>query len=248
MYLKQIIILLGIFYCVFGNGVAVSWADPKADKIVAQADKVFIRRSFENEALFQIKRDGEVKNEYTTRSYHKGRDKMLMRFLTPPRVKNQAILKNGDDQWLYFPNLKKAMKISGRQQLFGSDFSYGDILNVDLQAEYTAEILSSNVKEAGFKCYKLELKARAPTSTYAKIIYYIRKSDYAAIRREFYTKSGKLFKVLVFAEHNQQKIPMRWTMSSVLSEGDTTVMLIKKFIPRDIPNLYFSLGYLRRGY
>lgn len=223
------------------------YADDNAGRIVERADRNFSSGSFIYNTDFTVYRPGEKDITYSMKNYIKGRDKILIIFTAPPRVQDQALLRKGDDQWIYFPDIKKTMKISGRQQLLGSDFSYGDILSLDLSKGYEPSIVKDNAEINGEVCYKIKLSATSPAALYDKIFYYIRKDDYAPVKRTFYTKTGIKLKTLLLRNHDRNLIPRRWEMSSALQKGSLTVMLINSIENEDIPDNYFSLEYLRRG-
>jgi len=241
---KSILTAYVFMFCLLLPAVS---AEDNAGRIVGQADKNFSNGSFIFYTDFIVCRPGEKDINYSMKNYIKGKDKMLIIFTAPPRVQDQALLRKGDDQWIYFPDIKKTMKISGRQQLLGSDFLYGDILSLDLSNGYKASIVDDTAEVNGDICYKINLSSTSLTALYDKVTYYIRKDDYAPIKREFYTKSGIKLKTLILNNHDIDHIPRRWEMFSALQKGSSTIMLIKSIKKKDIPDNYFSLEYLRRG-
>ena len=65
------------------------------------------------------------------------------------------MLRNGDNMWLYMPNLKRAVRVASRDSFMGGDFNNADVLRVNYTADYTAT-LAEESKDA----YVLELKAK----------------------------------------------------------------------------------------
>src|SRR3990167_3507803 len=155
-----------------------------AGQIVNHADRIINKPGgYEYLIEMEVMKKEKTEANYTIQSFFmEGNNRMLLVFIKPSRMRDQAILRNQENQWIYFPELKRTMKISSRQQLVGSDFSYGDVLNLNLIDDYDAKIVSENVKEQGYPCYQIELTAKRPTALYDKVEYLIRKNNYAPMK------------------------------------------------------------------
>lgn len=238
-----------LFFLVVSLFPFTGFSEFDAHQIVSRADKIINKPGgYEYLIEMEVIKKERAEAAYTMKSFFvEGKNRMLLLFVNPPRMRDQAILRNQEDQWIYFPALKRTMKISSRQQLVGSDFSYGDILNLNLVDDYDARIVSENAEEQGYPCYQIELTAKKPTALYDKVNYLIRKSDDAPMKREFYTKSGKELKELTFLDHDTEGMPRHWKMSSLLMPGNETLMVIKKMNKRpDLSDSFFTLEALHR--
>ncbi|MFX0137265.1 MAG: outer membrane lipoprotein-sorting protein [Candidatus Hodarchaeota archaeon] len=163
---------------------------------------------------------------YKLRTFKKGDDKMLIRFLDPPKVVGRVFLKDGKRMWLYMPSIKKSIRVSSKQMALGGDFSHGDLMRINLPKDYNATLLRiETYKEK--ECYVLELKAKDRTISYDKIKYWIRKNDLFPVRQEFYTLSGKLLKIMTYKDSvyfGGQKRPKTLIMENTLKKGYMTVL------------------------
>ncbi|MBD3317003.1 MAG: outer membrane lipoprotein-sorting protein, partial [Chitinivibrionales bacterium] len=175
---------------------AVSFAgdtEIRPSEIVRKSDEILFGNSAEIGLQIKVFRKGKEKNEMRLEGTLKGEDKMVLYYTYPPRNKNNALLKNGDNLWMFFDAQKRFLSIGSRQLMGGSDFSFGDLLNVNLNKDYIARLLDDTTVVGSYQCYRVELKAREKSVTYDKILCYIRK-DFAPIKREFFTASGDKFK------------------------------------------------------
>ena len=88
--------------------------------------------------LINIEPDG-TKKEFVLFSVKKGRDKVAALFLAPASDKGRATLRQGDNMWLYIPNVGKPVRITSLQSVTGGVFNNADILRIDYTEEYGVE-------------------------------------------------------------------------------------------------------------
>src|SRR5258705_13428587 len=93
------------------------------------------------------------------------------------------------------PSLKRALRISAKQEFHGGDFSNADLMRPALARDYTPKLVATTADE-----YELELTAKSEETAYSSIRYWLRKKDCLPLRQEFYTASGKLVRKLDFLE------------------------------------------------
>jgi outer membrane lipoprotein-sorting protein len=116
--------------------------------------------------------------------------------ISPPRQKGEIALFNDRTLWFFKPGLKKPISISPRQKLMGQAAN-GDIASTQYARDY--EPMAQ--KDDGSN-WMLDLKAKAKNVTYDRIKYWISKKDKLAVKAEFLTVSGELFKVAEFKYGN----------------------------------------------
>lgn len=113
--------------------------------------------------------------------------------LTPARYKGEVYLFNDRNMWFFKPSLKKPVSISARQKLTGQAAN-GDIATTNYARDYTPELVGSGELQ-GEKVHVLLLKAKATNLTYDQIRYYVTQGGRLAIKAEFLTLQGEIFKV-----------------------------------------------------
>lgn len=120
--------------------------------------------------------------------------------IAPARQKGEIILFNDRTLWFYKPGLRKPVSISARQKLVGQAAN-GDIASTNYARDYEAESVKDE-KADGADAWLLALKAKASNVTYEKIRYWVSKSTKLAVKAEFLTVSGQVFKKATFKYGN----------------------------------------------
>jgi hypothetical protein len=136
------------------------------------------------------------------KTYRFGDDKQIMWFLEPADVKGSSFLRishddQDDDMWLYLPAFGKVKRIASHAKkgsFMGTDFTFEDLGERKLK-EYRYTLL----KEEEFNaqaCWVIEsLPQKGVNTDYAKIVSWIWKDDFFAVKEEFYDRAGVLMKV-----------------------------------------------------
>ena len=132
-----------------------------------------------------------------------GRYQSLVRFLGPADVAGTAFLmidKGNDEaeQYIYLPALKRTRRIAGRERdgsFMGSDFTYADMQGMNSK-DATHKRLPDE-KIGSDDCYVLESTISPKAGiAYSKVLTWIRKNDFVALRTKFYDTAGKHAKTL----------------------------------------------------
>ncbi|NOX36317.1 MAG: outer membrane lipoprotein-sorting protein [Calditrichaeota bacterium] len=184
---------------------------------------------------------------------------MLMRFISPPDVRNTAFLiiehADGDDErYLYLPALRRVKRIasSGKGGNFmSSDFSYYDIGRPKLN-DWTYRRLPDEVVE-GFDCYKIECLPASPEISrdtgYNKIIRWIRKDILVTVQSHYFDRGNRLWKILTVPA--VEEINGVWFQTDlVMQDVQTNHRSEMKFenikVNVNLPPRFFSVRYLQR--
>jgi hypothetical protein len=127
----------------------------------------------------------------------------LVRVLNPADVAGMAflVLERGNEeseQYIYLPGLKRTRRIAGRERdgsFMGSDFTYADMQGVDSKQAKHARLADEKVGSE--LCYLIESTLDPSAKiAYAKVVTWVRQSDFVALRTRFYDRNGKLAKTL----------------------------------------------------
>jgi hypothetical protein len=173
----------------------------------------------------------------------------LAEFLAPANVKGQKMLMVDRNMWFAKPGLSKAVPISPRQKLLGGAAN-GDIASTNYSGDYRVAHASEDTvnKEP---CYLFDLTATDKKATYDRIKYWISRERLVAVKAEFYTVSGKMFKTATFEYKNSIAIEgeprpfiSRMVITSAVIKEDVTVMNFRKVSFRKIPDSMFNLNLL----
>ena len=133
------------------------------------------------------------KRTFVSESWSKDEgEKNLVRYISPKRVKGQAILmlNNADDIWSFFPRTQRVRKLAThakKQKMQGSDFSYEDMGSGDAFIEdFTAKRLDDEEMEEKL-CFKLELTRKKDSDlSYSKMIMWVIKDSFIPIVIDYF--------------------------------------------------------------
>ncbi len=196
---------------------ATAFADPTAEELLKKYDAVMGPVNFLASIEMTAHRDDGTTRTYKMSVLKKGDDKFRATFAEPAAVRGQEMLRQGDNLWVYMPNLKRAVRLANRDSFQGGDFNNADVLRVNYQADYTAKL----VPDAGrADAWELELHAKTKDAAYDMIKLWMRKADSQPIKGEYYTASGKMLRMADFTDfkaYNGLTRPGKISMKNMLA-------------------------------
>jgi outer membrane lipoprotein-sorting protein len=214
-------------------------------QILQKVDRNLEPETYESfRKLIDIQPDGS-KKESVLYTMKKGRDRVVALFLAPPSDKGRVTLRQGDNMWLYIPDVGRAIRVTSLQSVTGSVFNNADILRIDYSAEYNVDAAEEQ-KDA----YLLSLKAKTGDVAYDRLKMWVDKQALLPVTIEAYAASGMLLKTLHFKDNKEFgggiKRPATLETDSPLYKGYKSVMLWSGLKKRDFPDEVFTLNYLPR--
>jgi outer membrane lipoprotein-sorting protein len=232
--------------CVWGASAAsLSVADAQA--LLKQSD---LRRNGWPSYVGRVKitnyQSGKAGEEHIYQVSQKGADKTHVEFLSP-REKGTFLLMLGDDMWVFLPDTRRPVRITPLERLSG-DASNGDVARTNYAYDYDAAY-QRREKCGETECHVLELTAKRKSSTYHKIVYWLRVSDARPVKAEFYLTSGKHIKSATFDEYRPVAGAtrlVRMTLYDQIRKQSHSVLEFSDFQPRELPDKLFHQGRLDR--
>ena len=220
-------------------------AEPTAVSVLTQVDSILSPPEFEAKITFvSHKSQGEV-HTYSMRLLKKDSDKFRIWFLSPPDDVGQEVLRVSNDMWSYLPNLKRALKVSTKQDFQGGDFANSDVLRVALMRDYTPVI-----KESTDGKWLLELTAKNDEVTYARVLLTVRKKDGQPTQFEYFTNAGKLVRKMELEDlktYGKLTRPTKWVMHNMLEPKRMSEMIYDTFnLRKDLDAAVFEQSALGR--
>ncbi len=223
--------------------VAVLALDGKA--LLEKVDRNLEPEAYEmTRKLINEEPDGKRK-EFILYSVKKGRDKVAALFLAPASDKGRSTLRQGDNMWLYIPNVGKPVRITSLQSVTGGVFNNADILRLDYSEEYDV----TSASEEGDN-YLLDLKAKTGAVAYDRLKLTVDKKTVLPTRIEAYAASGMLVKTLHFKDIKDFgggiRRPATVETDSPLYKGYKSVMLYAAVKKRNVADEVFTLNFMSR--
>lgn len=181
------------------------------------------------------------------RVYGKGSDRSLVEFTAPSSEKGRQLLMLRDAMWLYIPSASRPIRISPLQRLIGQA-SNGDVARTSFTVDYSATGAALEEYE-GRTTHVIELVAKDPSVSYAKVRLWVDRSTYEPRRADFYVASGKLVKRARYTDFEVmagRRMVARVEIEDLLRKGEKTVMTYLSLAARENPEKMFSRDSLGR--
>ncbi len=214
-------------------------------EILKKVDRNLEPESYESyRKLINIEPNG-AKKEFVIYSVKKGKDQTASLFLSPSSDKGRSTLRQGDNMWLYIPNVGKPMRITSLQSVTGGVFNNADIMRLDYAVEYDVK----SIEEKGDH-YLLDLKAKTGDVAYDKLMMKVDKKLILPTEIQCYAASSMLLKTLYFKDvkdfGNGIKRPATIETDSPLYKDYKSVMLYSGLKKRNYPDEVFTQGFMSR--
>jgi outer membrane lipoprotein-sorting protein len=247
---------LGILLLSLVSGGAVAAAGNDADRareILARIDDLW--RSTSSTATLQM----VVRTEHYTRtmileSWTKGREKSLVRIVSPLKEKGTVSLKNDDTLYTYLPKTDRVIRLTTGMMMgswMGSHFTNDDLVKESRLAEdYDPEIVFEGVRDGGEIIeFALLPKPEAPV-VWGKIVIVVRTADLLPLVSRYYDEEMTLARTLDFLEIREmggRLLPTVLRMVPADKPGEFTEMTYQNIdFGAELPDSLFSLMQLRR--
>jgi outer membrane lipoprotein-sorting protein len=165
-------------------------------KIVTEVEKILSLKDINSEQLMTVYRKDGSTRQYRLNIMTGGGDKAFAEIIEPAREQGIQMLRFGEIIWRYLPDVKKTIRISGRQSFMGSDVKDINILRLNLAEDYISRIV-----EELPDTYILELQGKHSSLLYAKSKLWVKKKDFQPIKQEYFSHSGKLVKTIFYRDY-----------------------------------------------
>lgn len=216
--------LLFIFAVAFSQDLTASEILRKTDDVITAMKDAKIKLK-----TILIDKD---KNEKVreSESFEKGKDKRLVRFISPADQRGIAFLSLPNDvQYVYLPAFHKVRRIASSAKntnFAGTDFTYDDLSTF----EYSPLCIPKLIETTN-DTYILELTPKPDVKKeYSKLKMWIRKDNFYPIKYEMYDKNGKLWKIL--ERRRIEKVGNYWVSKEMemkdVKANHATKMIIEK--------------------
>ena len=176
----------------------------------------------------------------------------LVQYVEPARDAGKRVLLDGHSLWFFDPDSKVSVRISAQQRLIGQA-AIGDILTVNLAADYTASVIGEEKIDDATRqprqCWHLDLKAANDLATYNRVEYWVEQGTFYPIKGKFYSDSGRLLKIVYFRNFAERLGSVRPTEAIIIDAVDSslaTTATFGEYAYQEIPEAWFQRDYLPR--
>ena len=176
----------------------------------------------------------------------------LLQYVEPPRDAGKRVLLDGRSFWFFDPASQASVRISAQQRLVGQA-AIGDVLTVNLAADYTASVAGTeSIDDAARQkrtCWRLELKAAAEAAVYNRVEYWVEQGTFHPVKGKFYSDSGRLLKIIYYRNFIERLGGVRPAEAVIIDAVDSSLATIATFGEsrfQEIPEAWFQRDYLPR--
>lgn len=233
-----------------------AWSQtPDAQELMREADKALYPENFSMTITLLTTQPGKRDRFLRLENIHKKGSGSFMEITEPSRSRGTRFLQKEGSLWMFNPKSgsKRAIRLSPRESFQGSAFNNNDISDTEYADDYTSEYLGEESLDTGEgpqTCHVIQGLAKAEESTYGKIVIYMRKADLVPLKMDYYSKSGLLFKTILFSDFKTlagRIRPTNYTMRSLEKQEMVSVVTIESLILRnDLPESQFTKNALTR--
>jgi outer membrane lipoprotein-sorting protein len=222
--------------------------DAKARKIVEDADRIrFPGEGFQVDIAIVTTSEGKEPEERKYRVLSKGNDNTVVMITEPADERGQIMLMKARDLWVFLPNVSQPVRLSLAQRLTGQ-VANGDLARANFAGDYNPRLVRTEALE-GVKYNVLELTAVDRGVTYQRVLYWVRESDSAPHKAEFYSASNRLLKTCTYEQFEKmlgRERPTRLVMTDALHADEKSVLSYSGMKLRDLPDKVFTKDYLKK--
>jgi outer membrane lipoprotein-sorting protein len=246
-------VLFALFSVVAGSSSFAQDAPPSADdekarRIVEDADRIrFPAEGFQVDVAIVTTGKDRAPEERRYRVLSKGNDNTVVMVTEPASERGQILLMKEHDLWIFLPNVSQPVRLSLSQRLTG-EVANGDLARANFLGDYTPKLLRTDTID-GEKYNVLELTAVDRSVTYRRVVYWVRESNSAPYKAEFYSVSNRLLKTCTYGKFEKMLGKLRPTqlvLEDALHAGEQSVLDYSAMKLRDLPDKVFTKDYLKK--
>jgi hypothetical protein len=200
-----------------------------AKEILAKVDTVMGPRQFTALMEMRTQRADGSEKLYRMQMYRYSNEVNRIEFVYPPIEKGRVLLRKDKDMWMKMTTLKRPLRIAAKQQLMNGDFDNGDVMRLNLTADYTPTLKSDSAA-----MYVLELIAQDRTVAYDRVLLWVKKGDFMPCKAQYFTVSGALMRELEYGDYTMygaRKRPAKMMMRNMLNKKTFSEMRVVDFSP-----------------
>jgi outer membrane lipoprotein-sorting protein len=216
--------------------------------IVEKADLIrFPKDGFQVDVRIDTEHSGEAAETRRYRVLARGNDNSVVMILEPASERGQIMLMRGRDLWVFLPEVSQPVRLSLAQRLTGQ-VANGDLARANFASDYAPKLIRTETIDND--TYNvLELTAVDRGVTYHRVLYWVKQSNNAPYKAEFYSLSNRLLKTCRYENYQTmlgEQRPTRLVMEDALRKGERSILDYSDMKKRDLPDRVFSKEYLRR--
>jgi outer membrane lipoprotein-sorting protein len=234
----RLFVLVGLVAVLFFTTGAITaldirpaWAEPLTAKaILDKVDDLYRGTSSHGKMTMEVV-TAHWRRTLSLEFWSKGKDKSLIRILSPLKEKGTATLRSGNEIWNYLPKVNRVIKLPSSMMSaswMGSHFTNDDLVKESrFSDDYTFKITHEGARD-GVEIVELTCtpKPEAPV-VWGKVDVTVRRSDFLPIVILYYDENMHLARTMTFSrvkEWSGRKLPTVMTLTPADKPGEKTTI------------------------
>jgi outer membrane lipoprotein-sorting protein len=188
----------------------------------------------------------------TFKSWTRGDDDAIVRFLAPAKDAGNATLKSARGTWVFNPKINQVIKLPASmmaQSWMGSDFSYNDLAkSTEILNDYTHRLTTTDIA-GGHTVWTIECTPKAGAAVvWGKVVLKLRDDD-VMVEQTYYDQDGKPARRMTadrVGDIAGRSYPLVMTMHPLDAPGSwTRIETIAASFNIAVPDSLFTLSSLQ---
>lgn len=227
-----ILIALLLLLPTINVSAAVDSSEVRARQVLEKIDDLWRADSSQSTVSMKVVTANYTRN-VRMENWTLGKEKSLVRILSPRKEKGTATLKSGNSIYTYLPKTDRTIRLTSSMMMgswMGSHFTNDDLVKESrLSDDYTPRIIFEG-KRYGRKIieFSLEPKPDAPV-VWGKIVITVQADGYLPLESLYYDEDMYLVRTLLF--------------SDIKTLGGRKVPALMRVLPADEPDEFTELVY-----
>jgi outer membrane lipoprotein-sorting protein len=232
MYARSCLVLV----LVLANGALVAAGDSKARlsarEMLEKVDDLYRGNSSYGKMTMKVV-TAHWTREMKIEGWSKGKQKSLMRILSPSKEKGTATLKSGNNIWNYLPKVKRVIKVPSSMMggsWMGSHFTNDDLVKESRMSDDYDFKTTFEGKRNGEEVVDITCMPKPEAAVvWGKLVVTVRTSDMQPLSVLYYDEDMELARTMTFSE--------------VKKMGGRRIPTVMKMVPADKPAEYTMFRY-----
>ena len=243
-WMKSTLIFLGLFL-----GLPVLTWGLDLSELIRKVEQQYTGLSSISEVEMTVV-TGHWERHLVMESWSLGRERFLVRILSPAKEKGVATLKVGREVWNFLPKVDRVIRIPPSMMggaWMGSHITNDDLVKANhIDQDYDFTLLAEDDKQ--WKIMGIP-KPEAPV-IWGKIVYQVLKQSLVPLQIEYYDEDGVLVRRILFDDVQtigERTVPLKMTVLPLEKPEEKTLMYYRNLqFDVDLDEDFFSLAQLKR--
>ena len=190
----------------------------------------------------------------TLEFWSKGKEKSLIRILSPKKEKGMATLRSGNNIWNYLPKINRIIRLPSSMMAsswMGSHFSNDDLVKESRMADdYTFEVTFQGEKEGRRVVEIICTPHEDAAVVWGRVIVIVDGVEYLPLKILYYDEDITLARTMLFEDVGVlggRKMPRRMVIIPAGKPRESTVVVYEEMLwDTELPDDLFSIRSLKR--